>query len=153
MIPNHNIEKWWFRLPATQSSWVKFAQVDACFLWHTPRVFQILYNSQLIPPNHQVATKFFFFRGWQKNPRVRPRPSWHQEWHSNYSCLLLLLTGVVAGVADVARLLYDRRCLILRMSETSFINGWKNLISNHPGTWNMAFFDAWEKLKENHFGM
>jgi len=31
-----------------------------------------------------------------------------QEWHSNYSCLLLLLTGVVAGIADVARLLYDR---------------------------------------------
>ena len=68
MIPNHNIEKWWFRPPATQSSWVKFAQVDSCFLWHTPRVFQILYNSQLIPPNHQVATKFFFFSGGTKKP-------------------------------------------------------------------------------------
>lgn len=42
-----------------------------------------------------------------------------QDWHSNYSCLLLLLTGVVAGIADVARLLYDR----------SIEPGWARMVS------------------------
>jgi len=31
-----------------------------------------------------------------------------QDWHSNLQCALLLLTGVIAGGADVARLLHER---------------------------------------------
>lgn len=31
-----------------------------------------------------------------------------QEWHSNFQCALLLLAGVIAGGADVARLLHER---------------------------------------------
>ena len=41
--------------------------------------------------------------------RVIPLPGrCRQELHSNFCCVLLLLAGVIAGGADVARLLYDR---------------------------------------------
>ena len=104
-----------------------FETISCCF-WSELSFFQdVNVNHQLVasiprhpnPPTNEHVNLKFLICTWTMSLQKTGSSKcniclltgnwWYrQEWHSNFQCALLLLAGVIAGGADVARLLHER---------------------------------------------